>query len=651
MAKINVLDKHTAELIAAGEVVERPSSVIKELVENCMDAGATVISVDIKNGGVTYMSVTDNGEGMEREDVPLAFLRHATSKVRTAPDLDAIATLGFRGEALASVAAVSRVELITRREEDLAGTHYVIEGGEPQELEDIGCAKGTTIVVRDLFYNVPARMKFLKKDVSEGNAVAAVMDRLALSHPNISFSLTRDGREELHTPGDGDLHNCIYAVLGKEFAKNLIPVDYTLDGVKVHGFVSALSAARPNRTMQHFFVNRRYVKTRTAMAALEQAYKGSIMSGKFPACVLFVELPPETVDANVHPAKVEIRFIDERPVFSAVYHGVKTAIESGHRPKTVEAPAAKPVQKGVQLSFEEHRAITPPAAATSAVPSPTAPPARVLVPDIQKTASSKPMSSFTPAWRMNDPSKDGAESAAPVLASMLRAAQEEAKRPPDSIASILDEGKTPPDEPSVEDVTVAVVEETAVRPSVRYIGELFATYILCEMDGAFYIIDKHAAHERLIYNQLTSTEHTESQTLLVPISVTLSSEEYDALMNHEADLTAAGFEVEEFGDREILLRAIPAVLTGCNLPDTVREIASGFASGAMHIRSSAIDWLYHSTACRAAVKAGDITSAMELERFAQRVLYNDDLRTCPHGRPVCVAFTKQEIEKFFGRIV
>ncbi len=646
MAKINVLDKHTAELIAAGEVVERPSSVIKELVENCMDAGATVISVDIKNGGVTYMSVTDNGEGMDREDVPLAFLRHATSKVRTAPDLDAIATLGFRGEALASVAAVSRVDLITRREDDLAGTHYTIEGGDPVELEDIGCAKGTTIVVRDLFYNVPARMKFLKKDVSEGNAVAAVMDRLALSHPEISFSLTRDGREELHTPGDGDLYNCIYAVLGKDFAKQLIPVDYTLDGVKVHGYVSALSAARPNRTMQHFFVNRRYVKTRTAMAALEQAYKGSIMSGKFPACVLFVELPPETVDANVHPAKVEIRFIDERPVFSAVYHGVKTAIESGHRPKAVEAPAAKPIPKGIQLSFEEHRAITPPTPVVSTAPVPPAP--RSFAPDISRTAPTKSVSS-TPTWHMNDPSGD-TESVAPVLASMLRVAQKEATAPVKAEAPAVADAKS--NEPfAVPEPDVAIVDETACRPSVRYIGELFTTYILCEMDGIFYIIDKHAAHERLIYNQLTATEHTDSQTLLAPIAVTLSMEEYDALMEHEEELAAAGFEVEEFGDREILLRAIPLVLIGCDLPDTVREIASGFASGATQIRSSALDWLYHSTACRAAVKAGDLTSAMELARFAERVLYNDDLRTCPHGRPVCVSFTKQEIEKFFGRIV
>lgn len=641
MSRISVLDKHTAELIAAGEVVERPSSVIKELVENCMDAGATAISVEIKNGGVTYMSVTDNGEGMEREDVPVAFLRHATSKVRTAPDLDAIATLGFRGEALASIAAVSRVELITRREEDLAGTYYTIEGGQAGELADIGCAKGTTIVVRDLFYNVPARMKFLKKDVSEGNAVAGIMDRLALSHPDISFRFTRDGKEELHTAGDGDLRGCIYAVLGRDFAKNLIPVEYTLDGVCVSGFVSSPNASRPNRTLQHFFVNRRYVKTRTAMAALEQAFKGAIMGGKFPACVLFLELPPETVDANVHPAKVEIRFIDERPVFNAVYHGVKNALESGSRPKAVTLPTAPAASRpaGTQLHLDFSKPLTPPVTPAAPVkPAPSYTPDIIRLGDALTPPPAKTLTVGDIAEKWGDLQEDQSSvvlSKAPAVERVTSAAPE--KEPTAPVV---------PDEP-----TVCIVEEKAVRPTVRYIGELFKTYLLCEMDGALYVIDKHAAHERLIYNELVSTPHADSQQLLVPLTVTLSRDEHAALTPHLETLAKVGFEAEDFGGTEILLRAVPLLLSGLDMVPVLREIAGGFAEGGRTVESAAIDWIYHSTACRAAVKAGDESRPAELEKFAGRVLLNDDIRTCPHGRPVCFSLTKQEIEKQFGRIV
>ncbi len=636
MSKIAVLDKHTAELIAAGEVVERPSSVIKELVENCMDAGATSISVEIKNGGVTYMSVTDNGEGMERDDVPVAFLRHATSKVRTAPDLDAIATLGFRGEALASIAAVSRVELITRREEDLAGTHYTIEGGQVGELSDIGCAKGTTIIVRDLFFNVPARMKFLKKDVSEGNAVAAVMDRLALSHPEIAFRFIRDGKEELQTTGDGDLRGCIYSVLGREFSRNLLAVDYALDGVSVSGFISAPSAPRPNRTMQHFFVNHRYVKTRTAMAALEQAFKGSIMGGKFPACVLFIDLPPETVDANVHPAKVEIRFMDERPVFSAVYHAVQNALQGASAPKRVTLPVQTPAKPaGKQLILDFTKPVTPiaPASTPAAVPTPPAP---VKKPDIFRVSEEYAGFDQKPLM-VSDVAAQWGE---------LQEKAEPVYTPPVTPSPVTEKIEEPI---PVQDVRV--VEEQAVRPTVRYIGELFATYLLAEMDGSLYVIDKHAAHERLLYNQLIASEHADSQQLLAPLSVTLSREEYAALMTYTEELTKVGFEVEEFGGREVLIRAVPMLLSGCDIAAVIREIAGGFAEGARTVRSSALDWIYHSTACRAAVKAGDESRPAELAKFAERVLYHDDLRTCPHGRPVCFSLTKQEIEKQFGRII
>ncbi len=644
MAKINVLDKHTAELIAAGEVVERPSSVIKELVENSMDAGATSISVDIKNGGVTYMSVTDNGEGIERDDVPVAFLRHATSKVRIATDLDAIETLGFRGEALASISAVARVEMVTRREQDLAGTHYAIEGGDGGELSDIGCAKGTTIVVKDLFYNIPARMKFLKKDVSEGNAVAAVMDRLALSHPEIAFRFTRDGKEELQTVGDGDLRGCIYSVLGRDFSKNLLPVDYTYNGIKVTGFVSSPTSPRPNRTMQHFFVNKRYVKTKTAMAALEQAFKGSIMGGKFPACVLFIDLPPETVDANVHPAKVEIRFIDERPVFSAVYHAAKTALEESTRAKsvTLNRPSAIPVQQtGAQLKLDFSKPISASVIKSEPIVKTTPPPVShkpLSAPDIVRISEIYSVET-TPKTMLRD---SAMYTEAPTPKSDVRE---------NTAPAVCNESPLPVSIPEKEETVVNIVEEEDIRPEVRYIGEVFATYLLVEMDDTLYVIDKHAAHERLLYNQLVSTPHNESQQLLVPIAVTLSAEELDALMEHTEELLQVGFEVDEFGGKEVLIRAVPLLLAGCDIEQTIREIAGGFADGANTVKSSAIDWIYHSTACRAAVKAGNLNSAHELEQFAKRVLYNDDIRTCPHGRPVCFSLTRKEIEKQFGRIV
>ena len=360
MGKINVLDAHVAELIAAGEVVERPASVIKEMVENAIDAGATAVTVEIKNGGVSYMRVADNGSGIAREDVPVAFLRHATSKVSGQSDLEAIGTLGFRGEALASIAAVARVELLTRTQEEAVGTRYVVEGGEEKLLDDAGCPQGSTFLIRDLFYNTPARMKFLKKDVTEANAVAGVLDKIALSHPEISLRFIREGKEQLHTPGDGKLQSAIYAVYGREFTRGLMPVDYTLNHVRVWGFVSRPANSRPNRSMQQFFINGRYVKSRTAMAALEEAFKGSVMVGKFPACVLHLEMSFQAVDVNVHPAKLEVRFVNERPVFDAVYHGVKSALQKEDRPKEVtlkgQRELLRPVSpeiRGEQISLGE----------------------------------------------------------------------------------------------------------------------------------------------------------------------------------------------------------------------------------------------------------------------------------------------------------
>lgn len=635
MAKIHVLDKHTAELIAAGEVVERPASVMKELLENAIDAGATVITAEIRSGGVTFLSVIDNGCGMEAEDVPKAFLRHATSKVRTETDLNAIGTLGFRGEALASVAAVAKVELITCTGNAVVGTHYRIEGGEEIEHDEVGCPCGTTIIIRDLFYNVPARMKFLKKDVGEANAVQSVVEKLALSHPEISVRFIREGKEVLLTPGNGDLLACIYAVFGRDFSQKLIPLEHTLNGVKVSGFISRPTDSRANRTMQHFYINGRYVKTRTAAAALEQAFKGSVMAGRFPACVMFIELPFELVDANVHPAKIEVRFANEKPVFDAVYYGVKTALEQGDVRKAAKAPVA---DRAVSEPIFTMPSVKP--AASVAIPQKPTPPVanRISFNDIVAPSSVK-QSSFTQQ---------------PVVSKPLPSVDITVEEKVEEKTPVVKEEPpvvTEKQEQVVWEPSVQTVMETATeKPEIRFVGEIFKTYILAEMDGALYCIDKHAAHERILYNQLKTMENNAAQMLLTPLSVVLTAEEYDVLLSASEELYAAGFEVEEFGDSTLLVRAIPSILTGADIAATLQEIANGLLEGRRDLLIEKRDWIYHSTACRAAIKAGDTSSAEELKKLAERVLWNEDVRYCPHGRPVCVEWTKKELEKQFGRL-
>lgn len=635
MPHIQVLDKHTAELIAAGEVVERPSSVVKELLENTIDAGATMVAVEIQNGGVTYIRITDNGAGIAREDVSTAFLRHATSKVRREEDLEAIGTLGFRGEALASIAAVSRVELLTCAAGETAGTRYTLEGGEDGHLEDAGCPQGTTIVVRDLFYNVPARMKFLKKDVSEANAVAGVVDRIALSHPEVSFRFIRDGREELLTPGDSQLRSCIYAVLGKEFSDSLLPVDYTLGGVHVHGFASKPAASRANRTMQHFFINGRYVKTRTAMAALEQAYKGAIMVGKFPACVLHLDMPPETVDANVHPAKIEVRFINEKPVFDAVYHGLKSALAAGDVPKQAVLPVRPTIgqPQAEQLHMEPPAAPRSPASHIDAI---------LDKPPAQPAAPAPAVPSAPPAARPRPVLRDGTDApyyAAPSYLNIERTSAQPAAAP-----------EPPPAPPPVREEPAAPPPAEKASEPVVYVGEVFHTYVIAQMGDSLYVIDKHAAHERLLYNQLKATPHNDAQMLLEPVSVPLGREEYAAVTAELETLGAAGFEVEDFGGSTVLVRAVPLILSGCDAAAAIQEIAGGFVSGKRELTMDKLDWIYHSSACRAAVKAGDSSRPEELRQLAERVLQNDDIRYCPHGRPVCFELTRRELEKQFGRV-
>lgn len=629
MPKINVLDKHVADLIAAGEVVERPASVAKELVENSIDAGASSVTVEVKNGGVTFLRVTDDGCGIAREDVPTAFLSHATSKVSARDDLNAIATLGFRGEALASIAAVSHVELLTRTQGELAGTRYGIDGSGEQFCEDAGCAAGTTFFVRDLFYNTPARMKFLKKDVTEGNAVAAVVDKEALAHPEVSFRFLRDGRETMHTPGDGKLKSAVYAVFGREFTSGLIPLEYELNGVKVSGFVSSPAAARPNRSMQNFFINCRYVKSRTAMVALEEGFKGSLMVGKFPACVLHLTVPFGAVDVNVHPAKIEVRFVNERPVFDAVYHGAKAALNKGDTPHVMKlSDSAAPAFRYAPVSAEQIRfsAAAPATEKRSAVPvfTPVSMPASPVRSVPFRAASAAPDIECDD----NDFPKAGTESETAAES-----------RP-----------QTAPPAPAEPEITAAPAREEVPAEPEKLIGEAFGTYVILQRGENLIFVDKHAAHERLLYEKLKAEGgRHDSQLLISPVSVTLDKDEYSAVLSSLDVCAEAGFEIEDFGSGTVLVRSAPMILGGSSVAEAVMEIAGYLAASKTDLTTEKVDWLYHNVACRAAVKAGDPASPQELMDLVRRA-EKEDVRYCPHGRPVFYILTRKELERQFGRV-
>lgn len=661
MPRINVLPKNIADLIAAGEVVERPSSVIKEFVENSIDAGATNITVEIKNGGKTYIRVTDNGCGIDREDVKKAFISHATSKITNIEDLDAISTLGFRGEALASVCAVSRVELLTATPDFDFGTRYVIEGGEEILLDDAGCPVGTTIIVRDLFYNIPARMKFLKKDVQEGNYIATLMERIAVSNPNISFKFIRDGKLQFSTPGDNDLKSAIYAVFGKEFTDNLIPVHNEQNGISVKGFVVKPTAGRSSRSMQIFFVNKRFVKSVVFLSALEAAYKNSIMVGKYPACVLFVDMPYESVDVNVHPAKTEVRFFEEKKVFDCVYYGTLSALQSDTtrvQAKFSEAKIfSKPADKGEQLKITE----------------------------IEKTKKTFEIKEFGKAVTgvetvVHSPAKEEPkqfdflkdEYIKPTVSHIVL---EEKKA--EMVEPVVEEIKPQLNlkiniEPQTNDNKQIVIEELEKQPEVtqteiaqepvnqvkkelslnyKFIGEAFNTYLIAELDGKLILIDKHAAHERLLFEKFKKEGCGQSQIMLQPITVTLSPDEYNAVIENLELLSDAGYDISDFGDRCVKVSACPPELVDCNIVDIVTEISGYLANNIKTLMPEKLDWIYHSMACRAAVKAGNFTSSYEAEKFVEKLLQREDIRYCPHGRPVMIEMTKKELEKQFKRIV
>lgn len=673
MAKINVLSKHIAELIAAGEVVERPASVVKELMENSIDAGATSVTVEIRNGGVTYIRITDNGCGIEHEDVPKAFISHATSKIADENDLNSIFTLGFRGEALASIAAVSRTELITRAENESNGTSFAIEGGVQTRYEQAGCPLGTTIIVRDLFFNTPARMKFLKRDVSEANAVAEVVDRIALSNPRVSIRFIREGKQALITPGDGKALSAIYAVFGRAFADSLVEVNYELDGIKVEGYVCKPAFSRPSRSMQYFFLNGRHIKSRSCMASMENAYKNSIMVGKFPSCVLNIKLDPNFVDVNVHPAKTEVRFSDERRVSSAVYYAVKSAIEISDTPVTVNvakvAEKTRAAASQLFLAVEDDTPVSPavkpavPSAQTityteksgplSAKPQPSAVPEKkkdfwTNLPSSEFRARvSAPQTKNVVVNNSEEPDLISSYKVKPAVTSQPAAQYKKAETKP---SAPVPKEYTPPSHNFVP-VRTKEQEEDITKP-LRLLGEAFKTYIICEYDNKVYFIDKHAAHERVIYNKIkkAAQNNVASQVLLAPVTVTLNKNDYNTVLENLDVFSKAGYLVEDFGSGVVIVRECPMLISGDDIEDTVVEIASYLVQNKTNVESEKIDRIHHTSACKAAIKAGYKNSTAEMKVLAEQVLYDDEIRYCPHGRPVLIEMSKYDLEKQFGRI-
>lgn len=636
MARINVLPKEIYQLIAAGEVVERPSSVVKEMIENSLDAGAKNITIEIKNGGSTYIRITDDGCGIERDDVRKVFISHATSKISKKDDLNSIATLGFRGEAMASISAVSKVELLTKAENEEIGTRYEIAGGEELEFDDAGCPNGTTIVVRDIFFNTPARMKFLKKDVTEGNQVAGIVDRMAISHPEISFRFIRDGKQVLITSGNGDLKSTVYSVLGKEMSDSLMSVDYSFNDMRITGFVSKPTASRKSRAGQYFYINNRIVKSKTAMAALEQAYKNTIMVGRFPACVLNIELNPAQVDVNVHPAKTEVRFANEKPIFDLVYYAVKTAIENDRTVKEVEFKE-NPIYRQEPKNVYQNNDNKSFQAKFDFFKKKDEPPS-------QQVIKTKPRENF---WQVEAPKPEYkiARDEKPKARVDINIEYEE----PEEISTAKSE-----DAPKEQDIEKVVITDEKDNenfiPNFKLIGEAFKTYLIVEIENELYFIDKHAAHERMNFERFKAQATVETQMLLAPVVVNLTKDEFIAISENVELIKKCGFELEEFGESQIIVRAIPSLVDGDSVKDLMLEIAQKLLEHKTDILPDKIDWIYHSASCRGAVKAGDYTSRQEQEMFVKKLLSMPNIRFCPHGRPVFIKMSKYDIEKQFGRV-
>ena len=717
MAEIHVLDKHTAELIAAGEVVERPASVVKELLENSIDAGASQITVSIESGGVRLIEISDNGTGIEAKYIPPAFLRPATSKIRTEEDLTSIHTLGFRGEALASIASVARVEVLTRTEADECASLYRIEGGEEQPIEPGARGVGTTIRVCDLFFNTPARMKFLKKDSSEGTFVADIMGHVALSHPEVSFKFIREGKLQYVTPGDGQLRSAAYAVLGREFSRDLVEVDNREGVYRVWGLITQPRSCRASRSMQYFYINGRYVRNRTMMAGMEMAFKGTTMQGKFPGGILLLEMPADLVDVNVHPAKTEVRFARENDIFDLVYHAVKLALSqpgTGERQFVFDSEKENNVSNKYEnngnkeendvknnnftglsavisgqaepgsLPHPEENPFRPAAPAASVTPRTTQPsaserdilPLPVKAPEKAAPASEhtwttvaafEPLPMNAALHSPEPPQKESVLEPPPFRAASSESqldieadidlpdvtrdhmaawepAPEEPERPPLPEAS---------DEPQQSAVPEQLGFDVQDGPEpLRYVGEIFRTYILAERGDEICIIDKHAAHERQLFEKLAAHYgDVPSQLLLEPLVVELSAEEKTALLANLDLLESAGLEVSDFGGSSVCLRSVPADVEQSSAEDLLVELAAKLAHGSRDALNERTEWVLHSISCRAAIKAGDHTSPQELMALAEKILSGEVPPFCPHGRPCVLKLTRKELEKQFGRIV
>ena len=713
MAVIHVLDKHTAELIAAGEVVERPASVVKELLENSIDAGATQVTVSIESGGVKLIEISDNGTGIEAEYISTAFIRHATSKIETPDDLTNIHTLGFRGEALASIASVARVELTTRTEVDEFATVYRIEGGEEVSREPGARAVGTTIRVKDLFYNTPARMKFLKKDSSEGTFVSDTVTHVALSHPEVSVKFIREGKLQYVTPGDGQLRGAAYAVLGREFSRDLIELKNQEGVYRITGLVTPPKSCRASRSMQHFYINGRYVRNRTMMAGMEMAFKGTMMQGKFPGGILLLEMPADLVDVNVHPAKIEARFARENDVFDVVYHAVKLALVqpgTGERLFTFEADKeeekAENSKKDADIikndvknnNFTGLSAIIRGQADPGVLPQQHWEPAKPAAAPQQPAPSAAmqiPTAPSEPRWKgsaqnedmldpfvtLHSPKLETTKAPEPFRAAASETqldvepefgetklhspqdhmaawnpAQEAPKEEPESAPC----AETEPDAPeAAEQETVLAEPEqmnfdpTADQPEpLRYVGEVFRTYILAERGDELCLIDKHAAHERQLYEKLAANYgNVPSQMLLEPAAIDLAAEEKQALLDNIPLLENAGLEIADFGGNTVVLRAVPADVEPQNAESLLVEIANKLLKGGHDALNEHTEWVLHSISCRAAIKAGDKSSPQELLALAEKILSGEVPPFCPHGRPCVLKLTRKELEKQFGRIV
>ena len=646
MPDIQILSPHLADLIAAGEVVERPASVVKELVENAFDAGARTVTVELRGGGATYLRVTDDGCGMTPEDAGIAFLRHATSKLHDAQGLEAIGTMGFRGEALAAISAVSHITLTTRRQGAPGGTHMTLDAGEIQDMYETGCPEGTTMIVRDLFYNTPARRKFLKSDRAEGAACAAAALRCALGRPDVSVRCIRDGEEVFFSPGDNKLDSCVYSLLGRDLAMSLLPCAGEADGVRVHGFISSPAAGRGSRAQQYFFCNGRWIKSAALQAALEQAYRNTLLVGRFPACVLYIELSCAAVDVNVHPAKTEVKFTHERAVFDAVYYGARAALEAEKEPvATLSKTAAKPEPAPKADPFVPAAPKAAPAAAQHP-PAPAAPtfaPARTYAPAApaeEAVAFRSPTASAFAAPRVTP---------APVFTAPARPIPSTPPAP-EPIVPVARPAQTAI-EP--EPVIPSPLERAAppAEPPARLIGEAMHTYILVEKGETLILIDKHAAHERINFDRMRqSPADIPSQTLLEPLPFTPDASDADVLQQYGDVLAELGFTLEPFGRNDYILRGVPAQLDAADALPALEEICAQLRHGARMDAQSVRDEVLKTVACKAAIKAGWQTEPEELLRLADAVCAGE-VKYCPHGRPVAVTLTRRELDKLFKRIV